>query len=350
MQFHRRLSVLIALLTTCSAAADHGVVVPCGAAKLELAVASDSSFRISAAFGDAAPAQIASEMVAPQTSFAKWAAAKDGAYSGIRTSFGTLLASPSGGLKLLDAAGHVLSATESFTSASASTSPSNAAAPTPTPTTAASLGSTSSALFYGPGADGGAAESMTHTQSQPVVKNTAFWTPHFWSTDGYAALGVAEFTDIQTGKLGSYPATWTSNSSTVEWSFGGRSFDLYLMPGDLKAATSAYYALTGAPKVLPRYAYGFMACRWGWDRPDQKGESSRHYMERMLGEFRNGSFPIDAFISVRLCSALRRRLFCIFRIPALHTIAVVVHGLQKFDVLTARLPQRLGEAMQLVAT
>jgi hypothetical protein len=32
-----------------------------------------------------------------------------------------------------------------------------------------------------------------------------------------------------------------------------------------------------------------MACRWGWQ--------NRSYIEQTLRAFRNGSFPIDAFVS-----------------------------------------------------
>ena len=69
-----------------------------------------------------------------------------------------------------------------------------------------------------------------------------------------------------------------------------KNVDLYLLPApSLKAGTSAYYELTGAVAMMPRYAFGFMACRWGW-KDDQ-------YIWDMLESFRNGSFPIDAWIS-----------------------------------------------------
>ena len=48
-------------------------------------------------------------------------------------------------------------------------------------------------------------------------------------------------------------------------------------------------SVTGAVAMLPRYSFGFMACRWGWE-DDQ-------YIWSMLSQFRNGSFPIDAWIS-----------------------------------------------------
>jgi hypothetical protein len=38
-----------------------------------------------------------------------------------------------------------------------------------------------------------------------------------------------------------------------------------------------------------RYAFGFWACRWGW--------TDRDYIFEMLSDFRNGSYPLDAWIS-----------------------------------------------------
>jgi len=98
--------------------------------------------------------------------------------------------------------------------------------------------------------------------------------------------------------LGAYPVAWQHQSDVLQIIVKGPRADLYLMPAPtLRAATSAYFALTGAPKVLPRYAYGFMASRWGWDRPDVPGESVPHYVWRTLELFRNGSFPIDSLIA-----------------------------------------------------
>ena len=39
----------------------------------------------------------------------------------------------------------------------------------------------------------------------------------------------------------------------------------------------------------PRYAFGFLACRWGW--------GNRSYIESTLATFRSGKYPIDAYIN-----------------------------------------------------
>jgi alpha-glucosidase len=90
--------------------------------------------------------------------------------------------------------------------------------------------------------------------------------------------------------LSSYPASWVSSSGGVNWTIQGLAVDIYLMPAHSpKAFRKVHADLTGAPVLIPRYAFGFMAGRWGWkDRAD---------IEENLGKFRSGSFPIDAFIS-----------------------------------------------------
>lgn len=59
--------------------------------------------------------------------------------------------------------------------------------------------------------------------------------------------------------------------------------------GSMDAGTRAFFDLTGAPPVPPRYAFGFIACRWGWE--------NRDYIDKMLTNFRSGFFPLDAWIS-----------------------------------------------------
>ena len=98
--------------------------------------------------------------------------------------------------------------------------------------------------------------------------------------------------------LGAYPVAWRQQPDRLLFMVKGPRADLYLLPAPtLREGTSAYFALTGAPAVLPRHAYGFMVSRWGWDRPDIAGESVPHYVHRTLQLFRNGSFPLDSMIA-----------------------------------------------------
>ena len=66
--------------------ADKGIVTDCGSAKVELAVASKSAFRVSVSF-DGTPKALDTPMVdLDQPSFAKWTTVTDGEYTGIKTS------------------------------------------------------------------------------------------------------------------------------------------------------------------------------------------------------------------------------------------------------------------------
>ena len=172
------------------------------------------------------------------------------------------------------------------------------------------LGGAAGGRMYGSG--GGRSEAgvggdpYAAAAATPVVGNTVWYVPTAWSTDGYAALGVAS-ANHSAADLAHYPVSWKrQNSSTagagagpeaeaeaeeVVWAFEGTAAELYLMPAPtLKDGVAAIAALTGGmDSVPPRYAFGFLACRWGW--------SNRSYIESTLQTFRRERFPLDAFIS-----------------------------------------------------
>lgn len=160
--------------------------------------------------------------------------------------------------------------------------------PPPPPTQSLTLSQSSSALFYGAGGTGG--DDLTKTRSNAYVQNTVFYTSHYWSTDGYAALGVAE-SQFDPNQFANYQAGWSSDSSsTITWTISGGQVDLYLMPAaSMYDGMRVYWDLTGSPPVPPKYAFGFLACRWGW--------TDAAYIESILEQFRSGSYPIDAWIS-----------------------------------------------------
>lgn len=159
--------------------------------------------------------------------------------------------------------------------------------PPPPPQQILTLSQSSNALFYGSGGTGG--DSLLHKSANAFVQNTVFQTSHYWSTDGYAALGVAE-SQFDPGAFQNYQAGWTSTGSSVEWTISGNQVDLYLLPAStMYIGQSVYWDLIGAPVVPPKYAFGFLACRWGW--------TDAAYIDSMLTQFRNGSYPIDAWIS-----------------------------------------------------
>mmetsp|Transcript_14152 Transcript_14152/g.35788 ORF Transcript_14152/g.35788 Transcript_14152/m.35788 type:complete len:798 (+) Transcript_14152:69-2462(+) len=148
--------------------------------------------------------------------------------------------------------------------------------------------STKAGQLYGRGSGKGDATKLTGTSVNPYVDNTATYVPHYYTTDGYAALGVVNIT-TGNGKTNNLPARYGTDGSKITWSTEG-AFELYLMPAaTLDEGTAAYYSLIGAPAVPPRYGFGFIASRWGWE--------NRSYIESVLHQFRDGNYPIDAFIT-----------------------------------------------------
>jgi alpha-glucosidase (family GH31 glycosyl hydrolase) len=134
-------------------------------------------------------------------------------------------------------------------------------------------------------------------------------TPSYWSTDGYVALAVSAMQYSPT-EFGSYPASWTTSSRGILWTIQGTQVDLYLAPAGLhltlqitlqpvnpclesaasmKDASRALWSLISPPPLPPRYAFGFLASRWGW--------TNSSYIEDVVQQFRAGQYPIDAIIS-----------------------------------------------------
>jgi alpha-glucosidase len=141
--------------------------------------------------------------------------------------------------------------------------------------------------LYGRGASPEDANQLTATDMvHPQVCNRAAYAPYYYSTDGYAALGAVNQT-----KNFKFPVVYASNGSHINWHAWvlKGAFELFFMPAaTLAEGTQAYYALIGTPAVSPRYAFGFIASRWGWKDKD--------YIEKTVGHFRAGGFPLDAIV------------------------------------------------------
>mmetsp|Transcript_4104 Transcript_4104/g.8743 ORF Transcript_4104/g.8743 Transcript_4104/m.8743 type:complete len:1294 (+) Transcript_4104:27-3908(+) len=122
------------------------------------------------------------------------------------------------------------------------------------------------------------------------VDNRAFAVPHFWTTDGYSALGVSEL-NYQRFEHERYPVNWTrTEDGGAQFRVRGGRADWYLSPAaSRKSAQQALWTLTGAPPVPPRYAFGFMVSRWGW-------QSSQDVRD-VLQHFRTANIPIDSWVS-----------------------------------------------------
>jgi len=199
---------------------------------------------------------------------------------GIATNFGSVLVNGQDKLVLQDSNGKTLTTI------------------TLSPSSSSVSLTTDGGLLYGHGAGVFDSRAMTSMKSVTSMTNTETYVPHYYSSDGYAALGVVKDTVSANPRSdkgmrvaeprGALPVNWTSDSKNIVWTYKG-DFELYLMPAaDLNAGTMAYYDLIGRPKVPPRYAFGFLASRWGW--------KDQAYIMDVLKRFREDSFPLDAVI------------------------------------------------------
>jgi len=150
------------------------------------------------------------------------------------------------------------------------------------------LSASTAARLYGRGAsEDDAGVLLLSGVNSPAVENKKSFVPHYFCTDGYAALAAVDRTVGQVKDNG-LAASYELKDGAITWTTKGH-FELYLMPADsLDRGTQAYFKLIGPARVPPLYAFGFIASRWGWK--DSK------YIKETLEAFRSGSFPIDAII------------------------------------------------------
>jgi alpha-glucosidase len=117
--------------------------------------------------------------------------------------------------------------------------------------------------------------------------------PYYWCNAGYSALGVTS-DDL-------LPAKWSADKSghgQIIWTFPGRSADLYLsVAKDLREAARNYAGLTGHAPVPPKWAFGYLQSRWGWE--------NKAYIDDTLKTFRQHQLPVDAFILDFECYTVR---------------------------------------------
>jgi alpha-glucosidase len=276
---------LCVLVTVAAAQSPPIVVVNVGPMQVALAVSGSAAFRVGVHVRDSKAESNASDAISTlfleQGPPVATTLTRVGDSVGLKAAFGSISIVPSTGeLTLLDREGGVIIQGPMFvppmvTNISVQLS--------------ASLGSRF--YSYGGGAQepGVGGDPWAAVSSTPAVGNTVWRTPSYYATDGYAALAVVPSSHSQSS-LSVYGASWGAEQRRLLWSFEGQRADLYLLPAaTLKAGISALALLTGASPVPPLYAFGFLACRWGWQ--------NRSTIEQTLHTFRDGGFPLDAFIS-----------------------------------------------------
>ncbi|MCE0483296.1 MAG: DUF5110 domain-containing protein [Methylacidiphilales bacterium] len=256
---------------------DHGLRVQVGDAEVELAVATPTAFCLSISYDGKSsplPSIFLFKSVPPQCQIVESAP-----WVGIKTGFGELDVNPQDTTwTLKNAQGTVL----------IPASPLGKPATVPTLNNVTVPGidlpidwiSGTPLQVYGCGND---APALQQTKANTHLGNGIAVIPYYWTPNGYSILAVTE-NDNQ-------PASWTgaADSSSITWHYPGKTADLYLMPApSLYDAVRAYGQLTGLPPVPPRWSFGYLQSRWGWE--------DRAYIEDALHEFISRKIPVDAFI------------------------------------------------------
>lgn len=123
-------------------------------------------------------------------------------------------------------------------------------------------------------------------------RGSASHVPYYYSTDGYAVLGVVSDSCFQYGEQrdsGGLGIMFQVNWDHIEWKADCEALEFYLMPASsLEEATLAFYSLTGRPQVPPMWAFGYFASQEFWNY--RKG------LERTLSIFRLHGFPADGVV------------------------------------------------------
>jgi alpha-glucosidase len=254
-----------------------GWLIKLGPAQVELAAVNADTLRLSVASNGApAVASSSSFLTAPVSHHAEWRRVKVGGCVGIHIGAGELLVNPTNGeWTLKNAAGQVVIPPHQIGDLSG-------ARFTEDSQIGIQLGwdKTQPIPILG---CGNGVDSLEQTQAVARVANGRAVIPYYWSAAGYAVLGVTADDNLPAQWQGVTPAEYGV------WTFPGVRADLYLMPAaSLKDAAGAYARLTGAAPVPPRWAFGYLQSRWGWQ--------GRAYIEDTLKHFHDLQIPVDAFI------------------------------------------------------
>lgn len=140
---------------------------------------------------------------------------------------------------------------------------------------------TAEGLLYGSGNT--SSKELEKNQSNSSVGNGVAGIPYFWNNTGYSAFGVSANDDN--------PATWNraADKAALTWKFSGKTANLYLWPAKtMYDGARGYVKLTGRPKLPPRWAFGYLQSKWGWD--------DSTYVADVATKFRTHKLPVDAFI------------------------------------------------------
>ena len=130
---------------------------------------------------------------------------------------------------------------------------------------------------------GNGVDTLVQKSVPAHVANGVAVQPFFWAPSGFATFVVGPDDDKPAQCDGRV------DGGAVTWAVPGRSADLYLIVAPkLGDATRSLLELTGRPPVPPRWAFGYLQSRWGWQ--------DRAYVSDTLHQFVGRHLPVDAFI------------------------------------------------------
>ena len=138
--------------------------------------------------------------------------------------------------------------------------------------------------FYGNGNESeNHAGPLMHTSGKQIVNNGTTCVPFLWSPSGYGIFVANDISDIKEH------ITWSDASGTLTWTVPGRYADVYLLAAeDGPGVLGEYARLTGSAPIPPRWTFGFLLSRWGYqDAAD---------VQDKWQQFRDRKIPVDAFI------------------------------------------------------
>jgi alpha-glucosidase len=138
--------------------------------------------------------------------------------------------------------------------------------------------------FYGNGNETeNHAGPLLHTSGKQVVSNGATTVPYIWSPTGYGILVANDILDVDR------QISWSDSNGTLTWTVPEGFADIYLMAAQDSASVLGDYArLTGSAPIPPRWTFGFLMSRWGYEDVTD--------VQDKWHQFRDRKIPVDAFI------------------------------------------------------
>jgi alpha-glucosidase len=138
--------------------------------------------------------------------------------------------------------------------------------------------------FYGNGNESeNHAGPLVHTSGKQVVNNGTTCLPFIWSPSGYGVFVANDIRDVNRH------ITWSDSSGVLSWTVPEGFADVYLMAAADGAGVLGEYArLTGSAPIPPRWTFGFLLSRWGYEDTND--------VQDKWNQFRDRKIPVDAFI------------------------------------------------------